>query len=124
MNSQNFGTFVGRLVKDPVYFENRDGSYMVVLNVACRRNFPTGKEKTYESDFIEFRGYIAKGIANKGIYGYLSTGDKIGIQYALRSSVSEKGKERVYHQSAFIESIDILEGRTVREQRRASKESA
>ena len=124
MNTQNTGIYVGRLVKDPVYFENRDGSYMVILNVACRRNYPTGKDKTYESDFIEFRGYIGKGIANKGIFGYLSTGDKVGIQFSLRSSISEKGKERVYHQSAFIESIDILEGKSVREQRRAARETA
>ena len=124
MNTQNNGIYVGRLVKDPIYFENRDGSFMVILNVACRRNFPTGKGRAYESDFIEFRGYIAKGIANKGIYGYLNTGDKIGIQYSLRSSVSEKGKERVYHQAAFIESVDILEGKSIREQRRAARETA
>lgn len=121
INAMNFGLICGRLTKDPVYFENADGSFNVILNLASKRNFKSGKDHEYQSDFIEFRGFIPKGTANKGVYGYLGTGDKVLIQYTMRSVVSEKKKEKTYYQSCFIEGVQILEGRTVRENRRAEK---
>jgi len=121
MNTLNYGTFIGRLVKEPVSFINRDGSKNIIITVACRRNFPTGSDRSYESDFIEFKAFLPKGVKGNGIYDYVSTGDKVGIQYSLRSSTVTKDGQKSYYQTVFIESIDILEGRQVREQRRQEK---
>ena len=121
MNNNNFGIFNGRLVKEPVYFENSDGSSIVLLTVACQQNFASGKAHEYQSDFIEFRGFIPKRRKGNGIYDYVSTGDKISISYSLRSSASEKGGKKTFYQSPFIESVQLLESKTVREERRARK---
>lgn len=123
MNNSNFGIFVGRLTKDPVYFANKDGSYMVSLHLACQQNFASGKDKTYESDFIEFRGFIPRSTANKGIYSYLGTGCKVSVQYTLRSSVTSKNGTKTYYQNPFIESLQILEGKAYLEKKKAAKEA-
>lgn len=124
MNNNNFGIYTGRITREPVYFQNQNHSFSVVLDVACQQNFASGKEHEYKSDFIEFRGFISASMKNKGIYGYLGTGDKVSIQYSLRSGSREKGGKIEYFQHPFIESIQIMEGRTIREQRRSAKSEA
>ena len=119
MNNNNFGIYNGRLVKDPVFFENTDGSSIVLLTVACQQNFASGKSHEYQSDFVEFRGFIPKKRKNRGVYDYLITGDKVSISYSLRSSVAERDGEKIYYQNPFVENIQFAEGKAVREERRA-----
>lgn len=121
MNVNNFGIFIGRLVKDPIYYQNSDGSFSVIVDAACQQNFASGQDHTYQSDFIEFRGYVPKGVKHHGVYSYLGTGDKVSLQYTMRSGMTEKNGTKNYYQHLFIESVQILEGKTVREQRRAAK---
>ena len=122
MNVNNFGILnEARLVKDPFYFQNRDNSESVAITVAVRRNFPSGEEKTYESDFVELRAYVPKGTQHHGIFGFLQTGDKVSIQYSIRSSVSDTKDGKRYFQTLFIENLSIAEGKKVREERRAAK---
>ena len=116
MNLNNNGSFIGRITKDPAFFENSDGSTGISLTVAAKRNFRSGKDGNYESDFLEFRGYVRKGI-RKGIYNSLHTGDLVGICYSLRSSVFEKEGNRRYIQYPFIEEITFMESKKIREDR-------
>lgn len=114
-SQRNFGIFEGRLSQEIKYFETAKGE-IAILSVACDRGYGKPDEET-PVDFIEFRAFIPKNRVGRGIYGYLHVGDLVGIQYSLHSSVSEKDGEKAYYQSPFIESIDIKEGRQIREER-------
>ena len=115
---KNFGIYEGRLYKDPVFFQNANGSETVILAVARKRSFGE------ESDFIEFHGFNGKDVKNHGVYGYLQTGDKVTIQFSLRSGRSEKSDgTTAYYQSLLIEDLDIAESKDVREARRAAQKA-
>ena len=127
LNQKNFGIYEGRLTQDPLFFTTTGGGESVILKAGCRRNFTTNGATEPESDFAEFRGYVAKNTANHGVYGYLHKGDLVSIQYSLRTGSSEKDGERTYYQSCQIENLDIKESRQVREERlqaRAAEASA
>jgi len=118
-NIQNYGVIVGRLCRPVQYFEHSTGARTAVLTVACRRNFPQGPDHEYATDFIQVQMYIAP--KTKGVTAWLDTGDKVGVSYSLRSSVSEKDGVKHYYQIVYAESIEILESRTVRENRRKER---
>lgn len=119
-SQKNFGIFEGRLSQEIKYFEHKSGE-TAVLHVACERGYG-GKEDT-PTDFIEFRAFIPKNTMSHGVFGYLHTGDLVGIQYSLRSSMSEKDGEKTYYQTAFVEGIDIKEGRQVRTERYEARQN-
>ena len=118
INTQNTGVYIGRLTREPVFFDYASGK-VVILTVACKRNFKSSKDKDFQSDYVEFRAFASE---TGGIYSYLHTGDKVGIQYSLQSSTYEdKDGNRRYGFSPVIGQIDILEGKQVREDRRVAK---
>ena len=126
MNMHNFGLFEGRIVSNPVFFpvtSTPSGGTVVVLKLACKRNFASKGSKEPESDFIEFRDYLPGTVRGHGIYDYLDIGDLVKVAFSLRSSVSDKNGEKTYYQTAQVEQIQIAEPRAIREARRDSKET-
>ena len=122
-NINNRGYFEGRLTSDPRYFQTQNGD-VVSLKLACRRNYTSKGADAPDSDFIEFRDYIASQSRGHGVYDFLMAGDLVKVEYTLRSSVSEKDGEKSYYQTCQIEQIEIAESRAVREARRKEKASA
>ena len=54
MNSENKFTVIGRLTKDPILRETKDGTKVTNVCVACERDYKT-KEGEKIVDFLEIR---------------------------------------------------------------------
>ena len=108
MNQRNFGVVEGRLVRNPVFKDNKDGSRKALLTVAARQNF-TGKSQTVGSDFIQLQAYIAAGKTDT-VYDIMQQGDLCGFEYTVRSNAytDDNGVEH-YTQSLAVQSVDLKE---------------
>ena len=112
MITNNF-TLVGRLVSDPVYFNNKNGSQTVKFTVAAQR---TRKEAdgSYGTDFIPVQGYIADP-AKKGVYGYLSKGRQIVVDGHMSSfSIADKNdaSKTIYGVNFNIDAIQLVDSKS------------
>ena len=107
MNQRNFGVVEGRLVRNPVFKDNKDGSRKALLTVAARQNF--AKENIVGSDFIQLQAYIAAGKTNT-VYDIMQQGDLVGLEYTVRSNAytDDNGTEH-YTQALNVQSVDLKE---------------
>ena len=107
MNQRNFGVVEGRLVRNPVFKDNKDGSRKALLTVAARQNF--AKENIVGSDFIQLQAYIAAGKTDT-VYDIMKQGDLVGFEYTVRSNAytDDNGTEH-YTQALNVQSVDLKE---------------
>lgn len=107
MNQRNFGVCEGRLVRNPVFKDNKDGSRKALLTVAARQNFASNG--TVGSDFIQLQAYIAAG-KNNTAYDIMQQGDLVGFEYTVRSNAytDDNGVEH-YTQALNVQSVDLKE---------------
>ena len=107
MNQRNFGVVEGRLVRNPVFKDNKDGSRKALLTVAARQNF--AKENIVGSDFIQLQAYIAAGKTDT-VYDIMKQGDLVGLEYTVRSNAytDDNGTEH-YTQALAVQSVDLKE---------------
>lgn len=83
-NPQNsFNTF-GRLVTDPVFKDNKDGSKRVYIKLALNRNYKDKATDTYGADFIPFEGFIPKDKTKSRFYT-VHQGDIVSVNFELKS---------------------------------------
>lgn len=109
MNQRNFGVVEGRLVRNPVFKDNKDGSRKALLTVAARQNFASGTNNSVGSDFIQLQAYIAAGKTNT-VYDIMQQGDLVGLEYTVRSNAytDDNGTEH-YTQALAVQSVDLKE---------------
>lgn len=111
MNQRNFGVVEGRLVRNPVFKDNKDGSRKVLLTVAARQNFVSNNNGNsgVGSDFIQLQAYIAAGKTNTA-YDIMQQGDMVGFEYTVRSNAytDDNGTEH-YTQALAVQSVDLKE---------------
>ena len=109
MNQRNFGVVEGRLVRNPVFKDNKDGSRKALLTVAARQNFASGTNNSVGSDFIQLQAYIAAGKTNT-VYDIMQQGDLVGLEYTVRSNAytDDNGTEH-YTQALNVQSVDLKE---------------
>lgn len=123
VNPRNTGTATGRLTKDPVVFENRDGSRKVVLSVAMRNNYKDADGEV-GSQFADFTGFVAKD-AKAAVYEMVHSGDLVTVSYELRNDNWTDGQgERHFDLTLRITGIDMLESKATTKARLEERNKA
>ncbi|MGG5340397.1 single-strand DNA-binding protein [Enterococcus pernyi] len=111
-------TLVGRLTKDPDLRYTSSGKAVASFTLAVNRRF-TNQAGQREADYIQcvIWGESAETLAN-----YAKKGSLIGIVGRLQSrSYENKEQQRVYVTEVVVETFQLLEPRTVNEQRQSSQ---
>lgn len=122
-NIRNTGTVIGRLTKDPVVFDNSDGSKKVMITVAVKDNFKTHDE--YGTQFVQLQAFVSNKKDGLGVYGFMEKGSMVGIEYSVRTNnyTAADGTPR-YEQILFIEGVDLMESKSDASARKARAAAA
>lgn len=112
MNICNYGVAIGRLVRQPKVYENKDGSHKIFYTLAVRRGFPNKKGKR-DADFVNLETYLpASNTLEQSIYSRLRVGTMLAARYTLlSSSYTDAGGEKQYRVSLLTQSLDFMESR-------------
>lgn len=94
---------VGRLTKDPQFYNKKDTSY-VSLCLAIDRPYKN-KAKQQNCDFLYCKAF---GVNAKNIHQYLSKGALVGITGHMQSSKYEKDGQMHYVTEIIIETIKFM----------------
>lgn len=118
---RNLVTLTGRLTKDPVVFENADGSKTVMVDIAVQNSF-TNKDGKRDSQFIKSQAFVKAGAKSLGPYEHIKKGDLVGLNGELRSTqyVSKETGKTVYAQYVFINSVDMYQSAAKRGDKEAT----
>jgi len=118
MNIRNQGTVVGRLTKDVKMFTNSDGSRKALVTVAVPNNYKDA-DGTQTSEYIQMEGFVPKDKGD-GVYAFMRKGDLIAVGTSVKTN-NYKGKdgEDVYGQITRINSVELLESKSVTDARAA-----
>lgn len=109
MNLNNFGTSTGRLTREPVVFENKDGSRKVLFTLAVPNNYKN-KEGKRDANFIAYEGFVNADKVGLGVYDYMHTGDLVSVSYSVRSkNYTRKDGTAVYEQILQVEDVELRE---------------
>lgn len=119
-NQNNFGILNGRLTKDPVSFENKDGSKKVLLTVAVDNNY-TSRDGKRASQFISCEAYVRSETEGLGVFSHIHQGDMVGLLTHLESDQYVKDGQTVYAQKVVIDSVDFKESRATTQARLAQR---
>lgn len=123
MNLKNFGLAEGRLTKDPVFLNNKDGSRKVKFTLAVHDNYK-GKDGKYGTQFVNFDGFIRADKETNGVYDCLHKGDFVKVQYSVRSNnYKDKSGKDVFEQVLFIENLQFSETKAASDARAAKNSS-
>lgn len=121
LNIRNNGQTIGRLTRDPKVFPNKDGSRKIMLTVAAQDNFKN-REGQRGAQYVPFEAFVAAKNENNGVYDLLHEGDLIAVQYTVKTpSYTDGNGQMQYKLSLVPENIDMLESKTVTQQRAAKK---
>lgn len=123
MNLSNYGITSGRLTRDPLIRQNRDGSTRVLFTIAAPDNFRS-RDGSRGTQYIPVEAYVAHG-RPMGIYDCLHQGDAVTIAYSARTNnyTTAEGS-RVYGVALRVESIQFAESRSAADARRANRTAA
>jgi single-stranded DNA-binding protein len=126
MNVRNYGVSTGRLTRNPQIFENKDGSRKVLFTIAVQDNFHN-RQNQKNSQFLPMEAFISKDSFAKnglGVYALMHKGDKVTVQYTVKTPSFEKDGQTEYKVSLVPETIDLLESKSVTEARAAANAEA
>lgn len=125
MNICNYGVAIGRLVRPPKIYENRDGSHKVRYTLAVKRDFKS-REGKQDADFIALEAFLPAGSPpEQSIYSKLRVGTMLAARYVLSSSTyTDISGERQYRLSLLTRSIDFMESKRVTDERDARSEQS
>lgn len=120
-NIRNYGIVTGRLTRDPVFYDNKDGSRKVRFTVAAQNHFANEKWER-GSQFIPLEAFIPAKQNGNGAYDYLDSGDLVSCSYTLQNNnYKDKHGEMVYGIILLVDSIALLETKVSKEARLAAK---
>lgn len=110
INTSNFGIVEGRLAKDPVIFENSDGSKKVKLTVCARDSF-RGRDGQVATQFVELDGFIPATSNGLGVYAYTTKGRRVSVAYGVRTNnyTDKKTGATVYTQVLQINGVQLVD---------------
>lgn len=115
---------IGRLVREPIIYNNRGGSRKILLTVAAQDSY-TGKDGKRESQFVSLEAFVRGNQRTNGVYDYINTGDLISCSYSVRNNTyTDKNGETVYGQVLLVDEVALLESKAAKEARLAAKEDA
>lgn len=119
-NQNNFGILNGRLTKDPVSFENKDGSKKVLVTVAVDNNY-TSRDGKRHSQFISAEAFVPATVEGLGVFEHVAKGDMVGLMTHLESDQYTKDGQTVYSQKVVIDGVDFKESRATTQARLAQR---
>lgn len=124
-NIRNIGIAEGRLTKDPVVFNNSDGSKKVMVTVAVQDNYKNSTTGERGTQFINLEAFISNKSKGLGAFDYMHKGDLVGFEYTVRSNnyTDKEGNAR-YGQVLFIQSTDLKETKKSQAARATSNAAA
>ena len=103
----------GRLAKDPLVFDNKDGSRKIKLTLAVQNNYRNSKTGEHEAQFIPVEAFIPADKQNLGAYDYMHKGDKITVQYVVKATrYTDVSSAEIYAVVLQIENVRLDETRT------------
>lgn len=113
MNTCNYGVAIGRLVRQPKVYENRDGSHKVLYTLAVSRNFQN-KEGRRDSDFVNLEAFLPAGRqVEQSVYSRLRVGELAAVRYTIRTSTyTDTSGESRFGVSLLTQDVELLEGKT------------
>lgn len=113
MNTCNYGVAIGRLVRQPKVYENRDGSHKVLYTLAVSRNFQN-KEGRRDSDFVNLEAFLPAGRqVEQSVYSRLRVGELAAVRYTIRTSTyTDASGESRFGVSLLTQDVELLEGKT------------
>lgn len=107
-NPRNFGIAIGRLGRDPKFYQNRDGSQKVLMSLAVRQNFKSA-DGTRGVDWVDLEAFIPAN-AGAGVYPLLKKGTKLQAMYAVSTSTYVDGNgDSQRKQVLRITNIELLD---------------
>lgn len=116
-NIRNYGVLTGRLTKEPMIYDNRDGSRKIRFTLAVQDSF-TDSEGNRGSQFIPLEAFISAKKQGNGVYDYLDRGDFITCSYTVQNNnYTDKNGEKVYGLALLVDTVSILESRASKEAR-------
>lgn len=111
MNIRNCGTVIGRLTKDPVIFNNGDGSRKIMVTVAAQDNYKNANNER-GTQFVALEAFVSNKSNGLGAFDYMHKGDLVGFEYTVRNNnYTDKNGNNHYGQVLFIQSTDLMESR-------------
>ncbi len=122
MNPANIVSITGRLVRDPVIFENKDGSRKVKATIAVQDDFKSGPDKKRQSQFIAVEQFMSVKMGDP--WAGVVKGSRVQLLAHLESNVYEKDGETVYGMKVVVDSVNYLETRAETDARRAANARA
>ncbi len=108
LNAANIVSITGRLVRDPVIFEHKDGSRKVKATIAVQNSFKSGPDKKRQSQFIAVEHFIPVWMGYNP-WNNVVKGSPIQISAHLESNNYEKDGEMVYGMIVVVDNINYLE---------------
>lgn len=124
-NIRNIGIAEGRLTKDPVVFNNSDGSKKVMVTVAVQDNYKNSTTGERGTQFINLEAFISNKSKGLGAFDYMHKGDLVGFEYTIRSNnYTDKDGVAHYGQVLFIQSTDLKETKKSQAARATSSAAA
>lgn len=116
INPANHGTLTGRLVQDPEFTPNKDGSLKIRITLAVKRSYemsPGTPSRERPTDFIRLDAYLSKSeIAESqfDVYSHIHKGDLVQVLFTVRvdSYKGQNGKPMTWL-SLFIKHLTLLD---------------
>lgn len=119
MGSRNHGYVIGR-IGSLRSFDNSDGSKKVFVTVMADRDFKSRMTGERESDAVQLSARVRPETQGLGIYDMVGVGDLVAIDFAVRAGryVDKQSGEVIYTQDLVVDSLAMLESRSVTQARR------
>lgn len=116
MNTKNYGVAIGRLVRPPKCYENKDGSHKLLYTLAVNRNY-LGKDGKRGADFLNLETYLPpKTPVEQTVYSKLCPGELVAVRYTIHtSSYTDATGERKYTFCLLTQEIELLETRSAKQ---------
>ena len=103
-NPRNHGIVIGRLVRDPKVFVNKDNSRKVLMTVAVKRNYGNG-----DADFVSLEAFVPASKENLGVFDHIHKADTVAVEYHITtSSYTDGNGETQYRTILTVENVEII----------------
>lgn len=104
-----------------IYLTTQSGQKVVNFKMYVRDNFTSGPNNENASHQIELKYFVPKGADGFGILDYVGKGDKLQVDYAVRSNTytDSNGNQHINELSLVIGNINLLTSKQESAERRA-----
>lgn len=117
INANNFAKVSGRLTREPVFFDNANGSKSVKITLAYSEEFVRNGKTEAQPRYVELTGYVPEG-KGLGVYGFVVRGSKVSVFYEPFTNVFTRGGKTVYEPTNEIKGVTLEETKAETDARR------